>query len=88
MKMATTDQTVALIEAIRAMTVEAPNGRPNGKAESEMENVGSALEDGDIRSARHHYRAFCSALADETKALRVAAEGYFGGDFRKPGVRP
>lgn len=86
--MATTDQAVALIDAIRTFTVEAPGGRPNGESERRILALRNALDDGTTKQAQVAFRRLMSSLAVDGKALRVAAEGYFGGDFRKPGVRP
>lgn len=81
-----TDAAVALIAEIRVSTVEAPNGQPNGKAEAALAHLGAAIEEGHLTVARRSFRVLCGALSDETKALRIAAEAFFGGDFRKPGA--
>ncbi len=74
----------ALTQAIRAFTVDMPNDEPNGARERQLEVLGQALERGDLRTARKAYGFMCEAGADDLKALRVAAEECFGGDFRAP----
>lgn len=72
-----------LIAAIRAFTVDASGGGPNGEAELELARLGDALAGGDIEVAGNAYVRMNEADADRLKALRVAAEAYFGGDFGK-----
>lgn len=78
----------ALKTAIRTFTVDAPNDEPNGERERQLEVLGQALERGDIRVARKAYSRMCEAGADDLRALRIAAEGHFGGDFRSPAREP
>lgn len=75
----------AIVEAIRAFTVEGPNDAPNGDFETQLEVLGHALERGDLRVARKAYQLMCGHAAKDRRALRLAAEAYFGGDFRAPG---
>lgn len=72
-----------LIDAIRALTVDAPNDQPNGERERQLDLLGQALDRGDMRSARKAYVLMCEAGANDLKYLRIAAEAHFGGDFRK-----
>lgn len=81
--MKTIGEASALAAAIRAFTVDAPNDEPNGPMEASLLALRFALGRGDMKSARRYYREMCSQMSDDTKTLRVAAEGYFGGDFRK-----
>ena len=78
----------ALVAAIRAITVEAPDDRPNGPAEQALLDLEKALDPrvgcAGLNAAREAAAALCEALADDTRALRIAAEAYFGGDFRAP----
>jgi len=75
----------ALTRAIRAFTVDVDGGgTPNGEAERQLEVLGQALKRGDLRVARKAYGFMCEASAADTKALRVAAEAFFGDDFRMP----
>jgi len=73
---------VQLTAAIRAFTVDAPDDQPNGERERQLDSLGHALERGDVRAARKAYSLMCAAGADDLKALRVAAEMHFGGDFK------
>ncbi len=75
---------VALVAAIRRQTVEAPNDEPNGLTESHFLELRACLEAGNLQRARQAYRYLATTMADDTQALREAAEGYFGGDFRAP----
>jgi hypothetical protein len=79
------DATVALIEAIRRQTVEAADDEPNGPTEAAYERLLLALPP--ERSAPAACAAAAelgNAMADDCRALRVAAERYFGSDFRDP----
>lgn len=82
--MSTTEQHngEALKQAIRAFTIEGPNDTPNGPAEEALSLLGDALEKGNLRAARACFERLCEHLADDTMALRIAAEAFFGGDFR------
>lgn len=84
-----------LVAAIRAFTVDAPNDEPNGIVEQQIELLGALLDPKKwghlnieqralLKSAHGAMAALCESLADDTKGLCVAAEAYFGGDFRKP----
>lgn len=87
--MSTTEQAVALISAIRTFTVDVAGGRrANGPVEAALTELGNALEDRSIDKAKRAHKRLCKALAADTQDLREAAEGYFGGDFRKEGDRP
>lgn len=81
--MKTIEEAQALTAAIRTFTDEAPNDEPNGPTEGDLLALRFALGRGDMKSARRHFRDMCTHWSADTKALRVAAEGYFGGDFRK-----
>jgi hypothetical protein len=75
----------ALMRAIRAFTVDAPNDQPNGPAERALVRLGDALDAADwpgSREARVAYSELCERSADDIRDLRIAAETYFGGDFR------
>lgn len=75
----------ALEQAIRAITVEAPDG-PNGPGGAHL--LAYALD------PKNHFaceaqrlavaRNAAAQMADHTRRLRLAAEAYFGGDFEKP----
>lgn len=71
-----------LTSAIRAFTVDGPE--PNGPAEQAMLELGKACERRDWHGVNTHAAVYCDAMADLTRELRIAAEEYFGGDFRKP----
>jgi len=84
----------ALEAAIRTFTVETPLDMPKGKAEAAMELLVSLMHPDAwpslTASARAHLdlangaaAVLCTALADDTRALRHAAEGFFGCDFRE-----
>lgn len=80
----------ALIRAIRAFTVEAPDDQPNGKAEKALRDLDEALNPGrwpketfgGLAKACDAAANLNEALADNVRALRIAAEEFFGGDFR------
>lgn len=85
----------ALVDAIRTFTVEAPDDKPNGRAEAAMLYLSVTLDPKSWPGLTDEQRAvldqangaaavLCSSLADDTKVLREAAEAFFGGDFRKP----
>lgn len=84
-----------LIDAIRAFTVEGPDDKPNGRAEAAILLLSAMLDPAKwgpmttqqraiLDTANGAAAALCEALADDTLNLRVAAETFFGGDFRKP----
>lgn len=76
---------VALRRAIRTFTVEAPNDEPNGETECFILRLRLALEERDIEKSRAEFLSLMTSLAEDTRTLRIAAEKFFGGDFRKPG---
>ena len=71
----------SITTAIRAFTVDMPNDEPNGARERQIEVLGQALARGDLRTARRAYSFMCEAGANDLRALRIAAEEYFGEDF-------
>lgn len=84
-----------LKDAIRAFAVGAPGGEPSGKAEEALDDLQRALHPREFRGAPERVpaaparangasAALCEALAEDTRRLRIAAEAYFGGDFRAP----
>ncbi len=75
---------VELRTAIRVFTVEAPNDEPNGDTERYLQQLQEALDGGSMARALAALTMMRNALSDDTKALRVAAERFFGGDFRAP----
>lgn len=88
-----------LISAIRAFTEEAPDDKPNGKAEAAIDLLSKLLDPKEWRLLTDRQRALldgangaagalCMALAADTQALREAAESFFGGDFRTPSAAP
>lgn len=74
----------ALCTAIRTITVDALNDEPNGPTEADLLSLRFALARGDMKSARRHFRDMCTHMSADAKALRMAADAHFGGDFRKP----
>ncbi len=90
------DRATALKNAIRAITVEMPDDEPNGEAERQLLRLEAAVEHLTTWAATNPAMArrlsmvsdaaakLCAALADDTKALREAAEAYFGVDFKAP----
>lgn len=72
------EKALALKAAIRAITVDLPDDQPNGAVELAIDLL-SKMEHSS--EANEQLAALCNALADETRALRLAAEAYFGGDF-------
>lgn len=88
------DKRHALEKAIRAITVDAPDGQPNGEAERQLERIAWLMKPSNAPSGKANaawYQAMCDAFgrlcgawADDSKRQRVAADAYFGGDFRKP----
>lgn len=85
------DRAASLIKAIRAITVDMPDDQPSGEAERQLIRLEKAVE-ALPRGARGAAAVcdaaakLCEALADDTRRLRIAAESYFGGDFRSPEV--
>jgi hypothetical protein len=86
---------IQLRQAIRAITVDAPDDKPNGPAEAAMLYLSTILnpklwgpmtpkQRAMLDQVNGAMATLCEALASDTKALRVAAEGFFGGDFQKP----
>jgi hypothetical protein len=73
-----------LVAAIRRQTVEAPNDQPNGPTERALGELFDALAANDGEGAGDAAGRLANAMADDCQELREAAEGYFGGDFRKP----
>jgi len=73
-----------LVSAIRVLTVDMPNGEPNGPEEEAVDRLGNALERGDLAAAGDAYIDMLEASADNLQRLREAAEAVFGGDFRAP----
>lgn len=87
----------ALTVAIRNITEEVPDGQPLGPAEQQIENILALLDPkawpADLPAAAVSARLgqlsdymakLCEALADDTKLLREAAEGFWPGhDFRR-----
>lgn len=70
-----------LAAAIRAFTVDAPNGKPNGPAEYAFGQLRRHLKKGDMSNARKAFEAFAEHSADQVRELRIAAEEHMGGDF-------
>ena len=88
------DEGATLKAAIRAFTVEADGDKPNGRAEAAIDLLSRLLDPrawpgltggqlAILAQANGAAAALCMALADDTEALRAAAEAYFGGDFRR-----
>lgn len=74
-----------LVYAIRTYTVEAPGGEPNGDTEAALLALRRVLEEGrSWKDARYEFNRLAGSMADNCKALRIAAEQHFGGDFRAP----
>lgn len=75
----------ALIKAIRAFMVDMPNHQPNGPAEALILRLSKTLKgEGTPAMARQLLAEYCTAEADRIRALRIAAETYFGLDFKAP----
>ena len=77
----------ALIAAIRTFTVDLQHDGtviPNGDAERSMIQLQGALHNRHLNDARRAAANLLEALARDVKALRLAAEAYFGIDFRLP----
>lgn len=85
---------VALREAIRAFTVDLDEGQtPNGPAETALVDLLAALDPARwpdeerlwplLRAANQAGVNFARASTVQTRDLRIAAEAFFGGDFRK-----
>lgn len=73
-----------LIRAIRALTVDFPDDRPNGAAEAALMRLceeGRRIPD---QALHRGFEEWLAANADLVARLREAAEGYFGQDFRTP----
>lgn len=77
-----------LVEAIRRITVDAVDADgaevPNGRAEAAIERL-AQLSRTFTPEVNGLFADLCEAMADDTKELREAANGYFGGDFGKAG---
>ena len=81
-----------LVAAIRSITEDRPNGQPSNQVEKVLLDIEKLLDPCQWRAGGDQQRARVSnamveltdALIAQTKALRRAAEGYFGGDFGKP----
>ena len=81
-----------LVAAIRSITEDRPGGQPNNQVEKVLLDIEALLDPRQWRAGGDRQRArvsnamvdLTSALIAQTKALRYAAEGYFGGDFGKP----
>ena len=82
------------MSAIRTFTVDNDNGtKPNGPAEAALVALLVALDPdawpddprtmARLRVANQAGMDFARESAAQTKALRIAAEHFFGGDFRK-----
>lgn len=94
------EQRDKLIGAIRRITVDADNDKPNGPAEEAIERLSVLLDPStwtaemtrDALIARvatlNGYMAdLCNALADDTHELREAATAYFVDvDFARPEI--
>jgi len=72
----------ALVAAIRVFTVDMPDGAPNGEAERRVLQLERAIRQGKYGLALDNFKLMCAAFSDNIRALRVAAEHYFGGDFQ------
>ena len=72
----------ALTKAIRVFTVNAPIDMPNGPYEESVLALENALLFNNVREARRQFEKMCAEASKNTKALRIAAEAHFGGDFR------
>lgn len=72
----------ALVRAIRAIMVDMPDGGPNGEAERQIERLSKMRNL--PTEALDALSGLCESLADDTRALRLAADAFFGGDFRLP----
>jgi hypothetical protein len=73
-----------LKSAIRAITVDMPDGSPNGHAESLIDPISDAILQHDFDALGELWPEFLTALADDTGALRRAADVAFAEDFSKP----
>ena len=74
-----------LVRAIRRFTVDVAGGdTPNGEEERCLDRLGDALERRDMSAAGDAFCAYAIARAEDTAALRAAAEDHFGGDFLSP----
>jgi hypothetical protein len=74
--------------AIRVFTVDVAWGAlPNGETERAIERLGDALNDHNIGHAKQAFGDMCAHFSADTRRLRIAAEDYFGGDFRKEVTR-
>jgi hypothetical protein len=87
---------VQLRAAIRTFTVDMPGGEPNGETERQIECLMQAMDPRKWRKmpqrewlrllseANGAAAAMCEEMAKDCKSLRLAAEAYFGGNFRRP----
>lgn len=80
------DEAQRLHRAIRRITVDVDGETPNGPTEEALDELGSALsgEFASLEYAQQSYSKLLLAMADDDQELREAAEGFFGGDFKKP----
>lgn len=76
-----------LCAAIRRLTVDMPDDQPNGPAEQALVDLQRWVPSTDT-FVRDALARLCDALADDTRELRLAAESYFGSDFRAPQPSP
>lgn len=74
------EKQMAIEKAIRVFTIEADDEKANGKVEEALNALAAMKLPLD---ACKHLVALSNALADDTAALRLAAEAHFGGDFGK-----
>lgn len=85
---------VEIRQAIRAITMDPPGDEPNSEAERQIDRLLAALNPdrwpaltiegrAQLDEANSAAAALCDALAEECKVLRIAAEKFFGGNFRR-----
>jgi hypothetical protein len=85
----------ALKQAIRAITVEAPDDAPNGETERAIDALEAALnhdhwpemtkaQHDKLRAASTAAAKLVESIAVDGELLRIAASAYFGEDFQAP----